>query len=243
MSVLKRRGIRHEESDNPDFFLACVRQFVKLARTMSRDDKARHSISLVNMIQCDAEAYKEWAQTPAVNGWAAVKAYLADSPIFLTAELSFPYDQGRRQQLVALKHSEDHSNYRLVANAVAVTSNAIADTNKLRAILDLPTEPQLAHVVEHLLILAKGNTVQLLSKSRADPLFTLVLEDIEKAYGCIVNGVHAFLRASNTQDPVYVSITKRLAREAWVLTPDHAFVTANELGFNMPSEASSSKSL
>ena len=151
IAVLKKCMLQHEDVKSADFFLACVRQFIKLARSMGKDERTKHSISLVSMLQRNIEAYQAYASAPNVNTWPAVKVYLADCPIFLSADLPFPYD-GR--QLVSLKHSEDHANYRLVGNAAAVTSNAMGDTNRLRAKLDLPTEPQLAHVVEHLLTTA-----------------------------------------------------------------------------------------
>lgn len=241
IAVLKMHSIRHEDLPTATFFLACVRQFVNLTPTLSKEDKTRHSLALASMLQRNVEAYRAEARNSMVNTWAAVKIYLADCPIFLTADLPFPYNQGKHEQLVSLKDSEGHANYRLVSNAVAVTSNAVSDTNKLRARLGLPAKPQLAHVVGHLLMIAKGDTQQLFSKSRADPLLALVLEDIENAYACIVNDVNNLLLAANSEDPLYISVNRQLATQAWVLFHDRNFVTPNELGFNLLADTSTSE--
>lgn len=241
LAVLKKRGLLHEDCSDPQFFLACARQFVRLAHSMSRDDKTRHSITLVSMLQRNISSYQTLASSPAWSSWAAVKSYLADCPIFLTAELTFPYDMTTVPQLVSLKDSEDHANYRIVANAAPITSNAMGDTNLLRAKLGLPTEPQLRHVANHLLRTVNADRVAALfamPKSRANTLLDFLLEDIERAYGHIVKRVEGFFVAGKSNDHVFAWLSQRLEHDPWVLVREGKFVVPRELCFDIAEDSS-----
>ena len=66
--------------------------------------------------------------------------------------------------------------------------------------------------------------MQTLSKSRTDVLLALVLEDIENAYPCIVNGIHALIFDPTS---LLTSLTKKLSTEAWVKLNPNSFGIAN----------------
>jgi len=203
---------------------------VKLAHDMSRDDKTRHSISLVNMLQRNICTYHRMASHSSWH-WDAIKTYLADCPIFLTAELGFPYDMGPKQQLVSSRDSTDHSHYHVVANAVAVTNNAMGPTSLLRSKLELPMEPRLELVIHHLLKTVKADSVAALfamPRSRAANILEILIDDVDHAYGHIVEGVDKLLPAGDTMQ---ASLANRLYLEHWVLVDSGNFVVPNELCF------------
>ena len=220
--------LNHEDSDTPEFFLACAKQFVKLAPDMSRDDKTRHSISLVNMLQRNISTYLNSISSRHLH---TLKTYLADCPIFLAAELGFPYDMGPKQQLVSLRDSTDHAHYRVMANAVAVINNAMGPTSLLRSKLELPMEPRLELVVHHLLKTVKADSVAALfamPRSRAGNVLEMLIEDVDHAYGHIVEGMEKLLAAGDSKR---FSLANRLYLDPWVLTDSGKFVVPNELCF------------
>ena len=239
LTVLKSSVLRlkHEDSETPDFFLACAKQFVKLAPNMSRDDKTRHSISLVNMLQRNISTYFTLASHSSQHLYTLM-TYLADCPIFLTAELGFPYDMGPQQQLVSLRDSTDHAHYRVAANAVAVINNAMGPTSLLRSKLELPTEPTLEHVIHHLLKTVKADSVAALfamPRSKAGIVLEILIDDIEHAYGHIVEGMDKLLAAHDTKQ---IILANRLYLEPWVLVDGGNFVVPKELCFGATENSS-----
>ncbi len=219
--------LKHEDFETPDFFVACAKQFVKPAPDMSRDDKTRHSISLINMLRRNISKYS----MASALSWDAIKTYLADCPIFLAAELGFPHDMGPKQQLISLRDSTDHAHYRVMANAVAVISNAMGPTSLLRSELNLPMEPRLELVVHHLLKTVKADSVAALfamPRSRAGNVLEILIEDIDHAYGHVVEGMDKLLAAGDNKR---FSLANCLYLDPWVLVDGGKFVVPNELCF------------
>ena len=197
---------------------------------MSRDDKTRHSISLVKMLQRNISTYLTMASSS--RHCNTLKTFLADCPMFVTAELGFPYDMGPKQQLVSLRDSTDQAHYRVVANAVAVINNAMGPTSLLRSKLELPTEPRLELVVHHLLKTVKADSVAALfamPRSRAGNVLEILIDNIDRAYGHIVEGMDKLLAARDTKQ---LSLANRLYLEPWVLVDGGNFMVPNELCFN-----------
>ncbi|DBB07706.1 TPA: hypothetical protein ACH3X3_009132 [Trebouxia sp. C0006] len=194
---------------------------------MSRDDKTRHSISLINMLRRNISKYS----MASALSWDAIKTYLADCPIFLAAELGFPHDMGPKQQLISLRDSTDHAHYRVMANAVAVISNAMGPTSLLRSELNLPMEPRLELVVHHLLKTVKADSVAALfamPRSRAGNVLEILIEDIDHAYGHVVKGMDKLLAAGDNKR---FSLANCLYLDPWVLVDGGKFVVPNELCF------------
>lgn len=99
----------------------------------------------------------------------------------------------------------------------------------LRAKFQMPPQPQLAHVIKHLLWTAHHHAATFAAPS---PPQVQLLKDVDRGYRHIVKGVHELLSANADTDATLTTITRQLAGESWVLTEDGKFVLAEELCFS-----------
>ena len=139
---------------------------------------------------------------------------------------------------MSLADSADHSHYRLVALAVPVIDNAHGDTHELRAKLGLPTEPDLKHVVDHMLKMAAAGHLKAMSQQTSNPLTGLLLEDIKQAYQYIVHHVRQSLASGGS---LLETLKPRLAEGCWVLVSDYKFVRPSELCFDLEEDKNHGK--
>ena len=224
LAVLMRHGLAHEGPTAADFFIKCSERFTAVKDDMSKDDTRRLSRGLVNMLQANLDSYY-----PGSN----MSSSLSACPVFNTADLPFPYTNSKRPTFTSLKDSADHDHYRLVALAIPVTDSAHGDTKELRAKLNLPTEPELQHVVDHLLKLATAGYMETLSKETSNPMYGILLEDLEAAYRYIVKSISQKLAVSDRTDSETARVAVRLAHEPWVLVKGCMFVKPRELCFDL----------
>ncbi len=120
-----------------------------------------------------------------------------------------------------------------MALAVPVTDNAHGDTKTLRGRLDLPSEPVLEHVVDHMLKMAASGHFEALSKQMSYPLSDILLEDIKQSYMFIVNSVGQKLAAWQGRDTDLAKTAGRLRHEPWVLVQGSKFVVPSELCYDL----------
>ena len=235
LAVLKKHGLAHEGSPDPALFLECAQRFSELSssQSRSRDDIKRLSWSLVNMLHANVSAYQ------CMYAWTHAKAQISACAVFKQAELQFPYNSSSssssssQQGFVSLADSADHDHYRLVALAVPVTDTAHGDTKTLRGRLDLPSEPVLEHVVDHMLKMAASGHLQALSKQMSNSLSDILLEDIKQSYLFIVNGIGQKLAVGQGRDADLAKTAGRLRQESWVLVQGSKFVVPSELCYDL----------
>jgi len=231
LAALKRHGLAHEDSPDPEFFRECAKRFSDLSSSQgrSRDDIKRLSWSLVNMLHANVAAYRRG------YAWTQISA----CAVFKQAELHFPYNSSSssssssQQAFVSLAESADHDHYRLVALAVPVTDNAHGDTKALRGRLGLPSEPVLEHVVDHMLKMTASGHFEALSKQMSNPLSETLMEDIKQSYMFIVDSIGQKLAVGQGRDADLGKTTERLGQEAWVLVQGSKFVVPSELCYDL----------
>ncbi|KAL3132912.1 hypothetical protein ABBQ38_006826 [Trebouxia sp. C0009 RCD-2024] len=212
LTTLKRHGLAHISSPEPDFF-RCSQRFTGMSGSLTRDERRCLSRGLADMLQANVDAYQH------SSGGSASRS-LAACPVFTTAELQFPY-KSAQPAFVSLADSADHDHYQLVGLALPVTDNSHGDTQALRCQLGLPAQPRLEHVVDHLLKMAitpgLGST---LKQSGRD----FVLDGIRQGYQFIINSVSKSMAEGSL--PNLARESSRLAQEAWVLVPRAASLCA-----------------
>ncbi len=189
------------------------------------------------MLHRNLARYQEVASSTAAPFWPAIRERLSNCPIFLTADLVFPYDLGPHAQLVSLQGSADYVNYRLVSNAVPTTHSVMGDTNLLRVKLDLPTEANLLHVVHHLLKTAQSQKVQDLVACARPGQAVGLTQDISTAYRLIITRVQDMLSAGVAYtDPVLFEVAQALRHQPWILMPDGRFVMPSNVCMNVKAD-------
>ena len=224
LAVLRAHGLAHEGTPDTDFFIMCSERFTAVKDDMSRDDSRRLSRGLANMLQSNVESYKHIM---------IARFLLPRRPVFKTADLPFPYTNHGHPAFTSLRGSADHDHYRLVALAIPVTDNSHGDTKELRAKLGLPTEPELQHVVDHLLKMAATGYMESLSKHTSNPMYGILLQDLEAAYQYIVKSISQQLARPEGADSETARVAVRLAEEPWVLVKGCMFVKPHELCFDL----------
>ena len=217
LAALKRHGLAHLSSCEPDFFVTCSQRFKSLSSQLAKEDSRKLSRGLVHMLEDNVAAYSR----------SSSKAGLATCPVFTTAELQYPYSSAQ-PEFVSLADSADHDHYLLAALSLPIIDNSHGDTKALRHQLRLPKQPSLAHVVDHLLKLVATPD---LGSSLMLPGHEFVLDGIRQGYQFIINSVSKSMAEGSL--PNLGRESDRLAQEAWVLVQGCKFVRPCQLCFDL----------
>ena len=172
--------------------------------------------------------------------WEAWKRALQAAPVFLTADLSFPYNVLPHPPLVSLKDSEDHSKYRLVSNAWLVTSNIHGDTCPLRFKLGLPSMVFQASLY-HLFQMSSNSQILSVFQQRHHPLQASLYEDVQQIYELTMTMIDSSLTADGAPSDVVSTWHNLLASKTWVLVQKQKFVRPHQLCFDTESDDVSGK--
>ena len=251
LKLLQRNGMEHEQSDNTDFFAACSSQFTKRQPHMSKDETTTTSIAVVKMLQkCEAllnvsTSYLQGQASLAslaslANTWVARKKVLTAAPVFLTAELSFPYNALPHKPLVSLNDSEDHSKYRLLSNARLVTSNVHGDTKPLRSKLGIDSMVFKASL-QHLFEMASNSQILSVFQQQHHPLQASLLEDVQQIYDLTMTMIDASLTDAGAPSTAVHTWHNLLKSKTWILVQKKKFVRPDQLCFDTDSHCESGK--
>jgi len=240
LSVLKKVQLAHEESPDPQFFLACASQFARVMGTLSRDDQLRCSLALVKLLQEQADAYSHHVR----GAWSTVRYTLAGMRIFPTADLPPPYNAYAWQwrPFCSLVESEDHEHYRLVSTAVPVISNSVLGTQYLRRKLGLPTHASVLRVIDHLVNMAGSEAAGCLRQTGAatQALRQQLLADFQKGYHIIV-GAASLLLTQPADVTTLNSMSQHLASSQWLLVSGGFFVSPQSVYFGLQQDTGGGK--
>ena len=229
LAVLKHHSLAHLSTPDPNFFIRSSERFSGMSSSLTRDNKRQLSRGLADMLHGNVDAY-QLANRPNT-------AQTASCPVFKSAELQFPY-KSIQPEFVALAGSADHDHYQLVSLALPITDNSHGDTKALRRKLGLPVQPELQHVVDHLLTMA-GNSDLKAALKQGSPLREFVLAGIQQGYQFIINSASKVQAEAGSWDiGETADASGRLKKAAWVLVQDCKFVRPCELCFDLEEDTS-----
>ena len=240
LSVLKKVQLAHEESPNPNFFLACASQFAKVMGALNRDDQLRCSLALVKLLHEQADAYSQHAG----GAWSTLRYTLAGLRIFPAADLPPPYNAyaWHWRPFCSLLESEDHEFYRLVSTAVPVISNSVLGTQYLRRKLGLDTHPSVLRVIHHLINMAGSEAAGCLRQTGAatQALRQQLLADFRAGYHFIVTAASLWLTQPADLTTLN-NMSQRLASSQWLLVSGGFFVSPQSVYFGLQQDTGGGK--
>ena len=243
LQTLRKMGLRHEAGTSSDFFMTCVYRFESRIASLSRQQQVSCSQALVRMLSTVVSYYYPGDRIRDMTDytqWASITLQLSKCPIFMSAQLQFPYNLRKPDVWVSLAGSVDFSQRRLAANAIAVTSNVYGDTNPLRSKLFLPDAPEMLHVVDHLLQTAASDAIQQALQKRNTDARRAILQDVDKAYQFIFDKANIHMTSPTLPTgyvPTFTAAADKLAKHPWVLVDGHKFVLPSKLCFNVDEDA------
>ena len=239
LKMLQLKGLGHEKSTDLTFFGACASQFSKRRPQFSKDEIVSTSIALVKMLQNHEVSLRPvGGENPVQREEVAAKVLLWELPIFLTAELSFPYNLLPHELLVSLENSLDHAVYRLVSNATAVTSNIHGDTAPLRN--RLCCKPKLfVACLKHLLCIASNAQIETVLQQQNHPLRAALCEDVQQIYSLTMSCLTHNVTVHGLPDSIVESWHTLLRGRPWILVQGKLFVRPDQLCFDVDADSKS----
>ena len=229
LSVLEKVQLAHEESANPNFFLACASQYAKVMGTLSRDDQLRCSLALVKLLQEQADAYSQHAG----SAWSTVRYTLAGLRIFPAAELPPPYNvyAWHWRPFCSLLESEDHEYYGQCSSSHLKLS--VGDSASAQK-AGLSTRLSVLRATDHLVNMAGSEAARCLRQpGPATPaLRQQLLADFHTGYHIIL-GAASLLLTQPADLTTLNSMSQRLASSQWLLVSGGLFVTPQSVYFGL----------
>ena len=226
----------HEDVPYIYILLACAHSLAELAPYMTKAQQQACSTALVDMLRRNIDTYTQAAlrTTEASIQRPMFRAQLICCEIFATAELELPHRTSHFRPFTSLASSSDYAHFSLVATAIPVTNRVLGDTNVLRRKLQLPTAPQLVHVVRHLLNTSGSHHIKALLKQ--GHATQQLLADIQQAYRCIFAKVETYMTQGKTAEHAFKVATELLREQPWVLVQGRHFVLPKQLCFDLEAD-------